>query len=135
MRLFDSVGEAIGWIVAILIVVAMGVIVFTGPYNKVNKSAGAGRPTAAPAIQAKIENDPKTVGKYVPTSVTVHVGQDVTFSNVSSVDHTVTARDNSFDSGDIGQQVKWTLVAKKAGTFPYFCIYHPNMHGTLVVQP
>lgn len=136
MRLFDSAGEVIAWIVAILIVAAMGVIVFTGPYHKVNKSAEGAGPTPVPiAQQAKIVTDPKTVGKYVPPTITIHFGQGVTFTNVSSADHTVTARDNSFDSGDIGQQTKWTLVPKKTGTFKYYCVYHPFMHGTLVVEP
>jgi plastocyanin len=47
----------------------------------------------------------------------------------------VTANNRSFDSQNIdtgGQS--WTYTAASKGTFPYFCIYHPLMHGTIVVQ-
>jgi plastocyanin len=137
MPLFESRTEIFGWIMALIVVVAMGVIVFTGPYHKVNKppSASAASALAHPAQTVRIVTNPATVAAYEPKTVTIHLGQAVAFKNVSNLVHTVTANDNSFNSGDIATGgVTWVFRPKKAGTFKYYCIYHPFMHGTLVVQ-
>ena len=71
---------------------------------------------------------------YQPDVVTAHVGDTVQWKNADIVPHTVTAEDKSFSSGAIAPGTIWKLVAKKAGTFPYSCTPHPNMHGKLIVQ-
>jgi plastocyanin len=135
--LFESRLEVLGWAAAILIVAAMGVIVLLGtesnsPFHKVNKVAAApGK--SYPMLHVKILDDPKTVGRYVPKTITAHVGQTVAFANVSGVDHTVTARSNAFNSGNLGVDSGWNLTLKKTGTFAYYCIYHPGMLGTIKV--
>lgn len=57
-------------------------------------------------------------------------GSTVTWTNSDSVPHTVTG---SFGSKDIrpGKAVRFTF--SEAGVFPYACIYHPGMVGTVVV--
>jgi plastocyanin len=55
---------------------------------------------------------------------------------VSDAVHTVTANNGAFDSGDIataGSTSVWHFAPKQTGTFPYYCKYHPLMHGTLIV--
>jgi len=77
--------------------------------------------------------DSTTVGRYVPATVRLAMGQRVTFTNTSDAAHTVTADNGAFDSGNIAQGAFWTFTETKAGTFTYMCAYHPNMHGTIVV--
>ncbi len=89
--------------------------------------------TAGAAGTARIVTDPTTVGRYVPATVRLAVGQRLTFTNTSDAAHTVTADNGAFDSGNIAQGASWTFTATKAGTFTYTCIYHPHMHGTIVV--
>lgn len=60
------------------------------------------------------------------------VGDTIVWKNNDSVPHTVTARDKSFDLRlNPHQTVSMTLA--KAGSFPFFCIYHVQMRGTLTV--
>ena len=98
----------------------------------INVKAGAAASRGA-AQTARIVTDPTTVGRYVPATLHLKMGQRVTFTNTSDAAHTVTADNAAFDSGNIAQGASWTFTATRAGTFTYKCIYHPNMHGTIVV--
>jgi plastocyanin len=112
----------------------MGFLVFH-PFHDVNKLNSSVANTNLPALHVKIVTNTKTVGQYKPTTITATVGQRVIFSNVSDAVHTVTANNNSFNSSDIGTGgTSWTYVPKVAGRFSYYCIYHPLMHGVLVVK-
>jgi plastocyanin len=91
-------------------------------------------PSVAAGQTATIVNDAQTVGRYVPSTIRLKVGQSVIFKNVSDATHTVTADNGTFDSGNIAQGASWRFTATKAGTFPYHCIYHPLMHGTIIVS-
>lgn len=126
--------EVAGWAVAVIIVALMGEIVLHGPFGIINKAISQSAP-AYPTLHVKISADPRTVGRFTPASITVHVGQKVVFTNVSNAAHTVTARNNAFDSGNLDVGAAWTLTAKKLGTFHYYCIYHPFMLGVITVQP
>jgi plastocyanin len=71
--------------------------------------------------------------QFTPGSVTVHVGDTITWTNNGPSTHTATARGGSFDSRQLkkGQSASHTFT--HAGTFAYFCQIHPFMHGTIVV--
>lgn len=71
---------------------------------------------------------------FLPATVTVNVGDTVIWKNEDVVPHTATARNKSFDSGNIDPGGSWSYVANKKGTFPYVCAYHPNSRGRLVVR-
>ena len=124
--------EIFAGILATAAVIVMGIIVFTGPYHKINKPALASN---LPVQHVTIVTDPKTVGRYTPKSITIRVGQAINFKNDSNAVHTVTATNNSFNSGDITTGGgTWHFVATKPGKFQYYCYYHPYMHGTVVVK-
>jgi len=72
--------------------------------------------------------------RFEPQSLKVHVGDRIQWLNDDIVPHTATAKDQSFDSGDIAAGQSWTFIARKAGTFDYACRYHPMMAGRLVVR-
>lgn len=69
---------------------------------------------------------------YNPTSLNVKVGTNVTWTNNDNVDHTVTANDASFDSGNLKPGAKYTHTFSTAGTFPYHCTLHPDMKASVV---
>jgi plastocyanin len=72
---------------------------------------------------------------YVPPSLTVAPGTKITVINEDKAPHTVTAKDNSFDSGTIhGGQRGEVTAPTTPGTYPYICTVHPYMKGTLIVQ-
>ena len=75
---------------------------------------------------------------FDPKTITVNVGDTVMWTDQGQNEHTVTADDGSFDSGDlkVGEKTSFSFTFTKAGTFAYHCKYHGaiGMVGTLVVQ-
>lgn len=71
---------------------------------------------------------------FSPGSVTVAVGDTVTWTNSDAQAHTATADDSSWDTGTISNNASRTITFSTAGTFAYHCDIHPNMTGTVVVQ-
>jgi len=71
---------------------------------------------------------------FSPASLAVNVGDTVVFTNQDAVGHTATANGGGFDTGILqhGQSKSVTLTQK--GSFGYFCIPHPSMVGTIVVE-
>jgi plastocyanin len=71
--------------------------------------------------------------RFTPATITVHVGDTVTWTNHGPSPHTATASDGSFNTGVLnnGQSASHTFT--KPGTFTYTCQIHPFMHGTVVV--
>jgi plastocyanin len=93
-------------------------------------------PRVAHAVRAHAAGDPAvTIAdfQFSPGSVTVHVGDTITWTNNGPSTHTATAHDGSFDTGQLkkGQSASHTFT--HAGTVTYFCQIHPFMHGTVVV--
>jgi plastocyanin len=72
--------------------------------------------------------------QFRPATVTVEVGDTVTWSNQDGVPHTATADDDSFDTGNIAGGSSASQTFATAGSFPYHCEVHPSMTGTVVVQ-
>jgi plastocyanin len=71
--------------------------------------------------------------KFNPPSVQVNVGDTVEWTNNDVRDHTVVARDGSFNSGNLSKGDTFRYTFKKAGSFAYACSLHPRMKGTVVV--
>jgi plastocyanin len=92
-------------------------------------------PSAAPEEGAQNHTVDIVNFMYEPDPLEVNVGDTVTFVNKDTAPHTATAEDKSWDSGNLDQGDKWTVKLDKVGEVPYFCIYHPDMKGTLIVKP
>ncbi len=73
---------------------------------------------------------------FSPDTITVVIGVNntVEWTNNDSVTHTVTAPDMSFDSGNLAAGKSYTHTFTTAGTYPYVCVYHSAMQGTVVVK-
>ncbi len=72
---------------------------------------------------------------YNPDPLTIPVGGTVTWTNRDAEPHTATARDRAvLQSGPLKQGESFTETFETAGTYEYFCEFHPNMKGTLVVE-
>ena len=71
---------------------------------------------------------------YSPASLTIVVGDTVTWTNSDTEAHTTTADDASWDSGSIANGASGTVTFSTAGTFPYHCPIHPARTGTITVQ-
>ena len=73
---------------------------------------------------------------YSPSTITVVIGVNntVTWVNDDNAAHTVTAADGSYNSGNMNPGQSWTHTFTAAGTYEYYCSYHPWMKGTVVVK-
>jgi plastocyanin len=71
---------------------------------------------------------------YSPATLTIAVGDTVTWMNNDVQAHTATASGGAFDSGTMnpGQSFSFTFTA--AGSFAYTCNFHAEMTGTITVQ-
>ncbi len=69
----------------------------------------------------------------VPETLTVKGGDTIVWVNKDPFPHTVTSP-GAFDSGPIAAGKSWQFTARRAGTYPYVCMLHSNMKGTLRVE-
>src|SRR5262249_42035785 len=70
---------------------------------------------------------------FSPPTISIHVGDTVTWRNSGQAPHTATADDGSFDTGTINSGGSGSHTFNSAGSFSYICTIHPNMHGTVRV--
>lgn len=70
---------------------------------------------------------------FNPDSLTVKVGETVTWINNDSYAHTVTAKTGEFDSGNMASGAEFSFTFDKEGTIDYICGIHTFMTGKIVV--
>jgi plastocyanin len=61
---------------------------------------------------------------YSPASVSIGVGDTVTWANNGQAQHSATADNGSFDTGVFGPGVRRSNTFTQAGTFSYYCTVH-----------
>lgn len=89
-------------------------------------------PTAAPTsggLSVTLDHE-----AFAPTSLTVKVGDKVTWTNKDVEAHTVTADQGAFDSGVVAVGQSFSFTFTKAGTYSYHCDIHPTMRATIIVK-
>jgi glucose/arabinose dehydrogenase len=70
---------------------------------------------------------------YQPNTTTVSPGTEVSWINKDQMEHTVTATDGSFNSGNIASGGVFNLTFSKPGIYQYQCLIHASMAGEVVV--
>lgn len=70
--------------------------------------------------------------KFGPLPAGIRSGDTIIWVNRDMFKHTATARDKSFNL-DLPPRTSRKTVIKRAGTIPFYCIYHPGMNGALKV--
>ena len=79
---------------------------------------------------------------YDPLDLEIEVGTTVTWTNDDSVAHTVTSgesdgtsgeADGTFDSGFLDPGASFSYTFTEVGEFPYYCLPHPWMRGSVTV--
>ncbi|MGH2446679.1 MAG: cupredoxin domain-containing protein [Candidatus Limnocylindria bacterium] len=71
---------------------------------------------------------------FTPATLTIMVGDTVTWTNSDPMVHTATSTTGAFDSGDLAQGDAYSFTFTEAGTYDYLCTPHPTMTGTIVVE-
>jgi plastocyanin len=71
---------------------------------------------------------------FDPSTITVHVGDAVTWMNSDGVAHSATGDGGTFDTGLLSSgRTSSAMRFGTAGTYPYHCKVHASMLGTVVV--
>jgi plastocyanin len=88
------------------------------------------------SVSARAEMIQITIDRLVfgPVEVTAKVGDTIEWVNNDILSHTATATNREWDVV-IAPKKTGKLTLTKAGAIDYFCKYHPNMKGRLVVGP
>lgn len=115
------------WIVVVIVaVLGLG---FWGIKSLSGKSMSTNTSNTSQTSNVTIKNM-----AFSPNLITTSVGQTITFTNNDSVPHTVTADDNTFDSGSIAPGTTFKKTFDTNGSFSYHCSFHPFMKGKVIVK-
>ena len=68
---------------------------------------------------------------YQPAHIVVATGDKIVWQNADFVPLTVTARDRAWDSGAVAADAVWRFVARTPGRYSSYCVFPPNMQGTI----
>jgi plastocyanin len=112
----------------------------TGTGNATNATAtGVSGGNASTSVSIVPGSSTLTTDAFAPNPIQVSVGTTVTWTNDDAQPHTVNSGENAtpsglFDSPIMAPQATFEYTFTEAGEFPYFCILHPNMVGTVSVS-
>ena len=71
---------------------------------------------------------------FTPATITVNVGDTVTWNNNGPTPHSATSPNGAFDTGILKKGQSGSHTFNEAGTYSYICTPHPFMKATVVVQ-
>ena len=86
-------------------------------------------PPQAETIQVTIDKL-----EFAPAEVNAKVGDTIEWVNKDALVHTATATNNDW-AVNIAAHQSGSVVLKKPGAVDYFCKFHPNMKGRVVIAP
>jgi predicted secreted protein with PEFG-CTERM motif len=77
---------------------------------------------------------------FIPSTVVITAGGTITWENTDNAAHTASSGtpeggpDGVFDSSLMMVNGSFSFTFDSAGTYPYFCMVHPWMQGTVIVE-
>ena len=77
---------------------------------------------------------------FIPSTVVITAGGTVTWENTDNAAHTATSGspsdgpDSVWDSSLMMVNGSYSVTLDDEGTYPYFCMVHPWMQGTVIVE-
>jgi plastocyanin len=71
---------------------------------------------------------------YQPETITIAPGTQITWTNLDSAGHTVTAADRQWSSDLLMLNQSFSYTFTEHGEFEYYCIPHPYMRAFVVVR-
>jgi manganese oxidase len=99
--------------------------------------------TTSSSTPTAIATETVTVGMgnmvFNPAVIHVKTGTKVIWKNNDTIAHTVTSganrsSDGKYDSKDLQPGKSFSYTFMKPGSYDYFCVYHPDMNGTVIVS-
>jgi plastocyanin len=71
---------------------------------------------------------------FMPTTLTVNAGAEVSWVNKDDEPHTVVSDAGLFRSGALDTDESFSFKFDKPGTYHFTCSIHPRMVGTIIVK-
>jgi plastocyanin len=71
---------------------------------------------------------------FMPTTLSVNAGENVTWVNKDDEPHTVVSDTGLFRSAAMDTNESFSFKFDKPGTYHFTCSIHPRMVGTIVVK-
>jgi len=112
------------------LILASGVLVLIGCGYQESPTVPAPTP-ASTGAQASVDISDFA---FEPQTLQFSPGTEVVWTNKDSATHTVTSRDDIFDSGSLPGGATFSDTFDQNGTFEYYCTIHPSMTGTIVAE-
>ena len=74
--------------------------------------------------------------KFAPKTITINHGESITWVNDDVAIHTATSdmSEGSWNTGDVRPTEARSITFHIPGTYPYHCMYHESMRGTIIVK-
>ena len=123
----QRVMNGIALVFVLVVVVALGV-------SAVGAFTGGGGTTATGPVETGTASISVKGLAFAKGTRTVAVGATVTWKNLDSTAHTVTAKDGTtFNSHTLAPGKTFSHTFSKRGAFDYSCTIHPFMKGRITV--
>lgn len=113
----------------VILLAAAGILALIQPARAQDPPPDDGA-SPATAVTVTIEN-----GAFVPHSVVVATGAEVTWQNGDASDHAVLSEGGWFDSGTIAPGESFVWQPDQPGIFTYHSTLAPNAEGVVIVLP
>ena len=91
-------------------------------------------PTLTPPTTVKVSIISNGSFAFSPQTVNISIGTIVIWKNNTTVPHTVSSDNGTFDSATISPGGTFSFKFTQAGTFAYHCNIHPFMTATVIVK-
>ena len=108
-------------------------------YSNRTETGATGGEGVGTGVSITAASSTKTTDAFQPNLVQVSVGSTVTWTNDDAQPHIVSSGENAtpsglFESPLMAPAATFEHTFTEAGEYPYFCLLHPNMVGTVSVS-
>ena len=101
----------------------MGLITLALIFMMLLVASGSSGASSGPPTVSMLDNT------FTPKELHIKAGQTVVWINRGQAIHTVTADDNSFDSGNLNTGAQYRHTFTQPGRYPYYCLIHGGAGG------
>ena len=91
-------------------------------------------PSVGTGSAVRMQSDSYYGGIFSPTTLNTTVGTTVTWTNADSQTHQTVSDTGVWNGGDVAPTRTFSFTFATPGSYPYKCLLHPGMSGTVVVQ-
>ena len=123
-------------VVVITVVLSISLIFGISCYQSAPTPAPTPTPTPAPTPGPTPTITEVVIEGFAfgPDTITVAAGTTVTWLNKDSAAHTVSSREDVFDSGNLSGGATFSYTSDQKGSFDYYCKFHPYMTARIIVE-